>query len=44
MRRKLGERGVREARKRYDIRNIAGQWEELINRYGVSPARQKPGA
>ena len=32
LRRRLGERGIREARERYDIRDVAGQWEELIDR------------
>jgi glycosyltransferase involved in cell wall biosynthesis len=33
LRRRLGERGVREARERYDIRKVSKQWEELIDRY-----------
>jgi glycosyltransferase involved in cell wall biosynthesis len=45
--RRLGARGLREARERYDIRIVARQWGELIDRCRgrqFSPVGQRPGA
>jgi glycosyltransferase involved in cell wall biosynthesis len=44
---RLREEGVHEARERYDIRTVAGQWKKLIGLHtgrDISPARRRPGA